>query len=116
MRPNVYSNFAVKFFIPASSGESRASCIRVASCSFPAHCISVWSDSGCAFLTYFNPESASNAQSALHEKRTLPGPLPVISNAYETKNLCVRLRVGSEEKSQKNKDNDHQSLKFAGGQ
>nr|XP_037870285.1 CUGBP Elav-like family member 3 isoform X4 [Bombyx mori] len=28
---------------------------------------------GCAFLTYFNPESASNAQSALHEKRTLPG-------------------------------------------
>ncbi|XP_061704147.1 CUGBP Elav-like family member 4 isoform X2 [Cydia pomonella] len=29
--------------------------------------------SGCAFLTYFNPESASSAQSALHEKRTLPG-------------------------------------------
>nr|XP_026483702.1 CUGBP Elav-like family member 4 isoform X5 [Vanessa tameamea] len=29
--------------------------------------------SGCAFLTYFNPESASNAQTALHEKRTLPG-------------------------------------------
>ncbi|XP_041988364.1 CUGBP Elav-like family member 3 isoform X1 [Aricia agestis] len=28
---------------------------------------------GCAFLTYFNPESASSAQSALHEKRTLPG-------------------------------------------
>ncbi|XP_072938530.1 CUGBP Elav-like family member 3-B [Epargyreus clarus] len=28
---------------------------------------------GCAFLTYFNPESASNAQNALHEKRTLPG-------------------------------------------
>ncbi|XP_061704148.1 CUGBP Elav-like family member 4 isoform X3 [Cydia pomonella] len=29
--------------------------------------------SRCAFLTYFNPESASSAQSALHEKRTLPG-------------------------------------------
>nr|XP_032515490.1 CUGBP Elav-like family member 4 isoform X2 [Danaus plexippus plexippus] len=29
--------------------------------------------SGCAFLTYFNPESASSAQTALHEKRTLPG-------------------------------------------
>ncbi|XP_061380461.1 CUGBP Elav-like family member 4 [Danaus plexippus] len=28
---------------------------------------------GCAFLTYFNPESASSAQTALHEKRTLPG-------------------------------------------
>ncbi|XP_048480310.1 CUGBP Elav-like family member 3-B isoform X3 [Plutella xylostella] len=28
---------------------------------------------GCAFLTYFSPESASSAQTALHEKRTLPG-------------------------------------------
>ncbi|XP_044756298.1 CUGBP Elav-like family member 4 isoform X1 [Coccinella septempunctata] len=27
----------------------------------------------CAFLTYFNPESARNAQNALHEKHTLPG-------------------------------------------
>uniref|UniRef100_A0A1B0CAR3 RRM domain-containing protein n=1 Tax=Lutzomyia longipalpis TaxID=7200 RepID=A0A1B0CAR3_LUTLO len=28
---------------------------------------------GCAFLTYFSPESAANAQNALHEKQTLPG-------------------------------------------
>lgn len=28
---------------------------------------------GCAFLTYFNPESAATAQSVLHEKQTLPG-------------------------------------------
>ncbi|XP_045465259.1 CUGBP Elav-like family member 4 isoform X4 [Harmonia axyridis] len=27
----------------------------------------------CAFLTYFSPESACNAQNALHEKHTLPG-------------------------------------------
>lgn len=32
--------------------------------------------SGCAFLTYFNPESAATAQSALHEKQTLPGVSP----------------------------------------
>ncbi|XP_037045123.1 CUGBP Elav-like family member 4 isoform X14 [Bradysia coprophila] len=29
--------------------------------------------SSCAFLTYFNPESAATAQSALHEKQALPG-------------------------------------------
>ncbi|XP_055688401.1 CUGBP Elav-like family member 4 isoform X12 [Lutzomyia longipalpis] len=29
--------------------------------------------SSCAFLTYFSPESAANAQNALHEKQTLPG-------------------------------------------
>lgn len=27
----------------------------------------------CAFLTYFGPESAINAQGALHEKQTSPG-------------------------------------------
>lgn len=28
---------------------------------------------GCAFLTYFNPESAATAAELLHEKQTLPG-------------------------------------------
>lgn len=39
---------------------------------------------GCAFLTYFSPESALNAQNALHEKHTLPGVSPSSSLSIMT--------------------------------
>ncbi|GLV45318.1 hypothetical protein CBL_05418 [Carabus blaptoides fortunei] len=39
----------------------------------------------CAFLTYFSPESALNAQNALHEKHTLPGSSTTTAYAYTEK-------------------------------
>ncbi|XP_013142411.1 PREDICTED: CUGBP Elav-like family member 5 [Papilio polytes] len=44
---------------------------------------------GCAFLTYFNPESASSAQTALHEKRTLPGYRKMFRESTKDGNASV---------------------------
>ncbi|KAJ8961382.1 hypothetical protein NQ318_014626 [Aromia moschata] len=52
----------------------------------------------CAFLTYFNPESALNAQNALHEKHTLPGvffSLTFSMNAEQSmQNIIVNFWIG----------------------
>ena len=52
---------------------------------------------GCAFLTYFDNESAKKAQEELHEKRTLPGsrnPIQVKPAASEMKDENRKLYVG----------------------
>ncbi|XP_055325256.1 CUGBP Elav-like family member 4 isoform X4 [Sitodiplosis mosellana] len=58
---------------------------------------------GCAFLTYFNPESAATAQSVLHEKQTLPGmnrPIQVKPADTENRGGCAFVKFSSHQEAQ----------------
>ncbi|XP_035911328.1 CUGBP Elav-like family member 4 isoform X22 [Anopheles stephensi] len=58
---------------------------------------------GCAFLTYFSPESAVNGQGALHEKQTLPGmnrAIQVKPADSENRGGCAFVKFTSHQEAQ----------------
>ncbi|XP_063699143.1 CUGBP Elav-like family member 4 isoform X5 [Culicoides brevitarsis] len=57
----------------------------------------------CAFLTYFNAESATNAQNMLHEKQVLPGmnrPIQIKPADTENRGGCAFVKFSSNQEAQ----------------